>query len=122
MGIPGNEFDNAIHYSIDTQTMVTTAQKRRAWEQLQQQAARQVILAPYGVPPRTAKAPRTFNNMLLGWLRRGLNMLIMDETVYERASHRRDILHRTPYALATPTCAQQVLRFHMTDMLRYGVL
>jgi hypothetical protein len=124
MDIPSKHLDDAIAYTIEAQTAVTPAQKDRAWAKLQQKAAQQVILAPYAVPPRIQKRQTPVIEVLIGWIRSGIYLLVTDETMYQRAAHRRNTLHmhRIPYATVTVAGTQQVLRFHMSDILRYGLL
>lgn len=122
MDIPDRQVDNAIAYSLDT--VVTPAQKSRAWEKLQKQAAQQVMLAPYAVEPRTPLNHKnaSFSDMLVVWVRRGIDMLITDEAMYQRAARRRENLQRMPYLAIATSGSQQVARFHMNDILRYGLL
>lgn len=123
MDIPSKHVDDAIAYTLATDSVVSTTQKNRAWEKLQQQAAQQVILAPYAVAPRSVPPKQeTFIELLLDWVRRGIGMLVTDEAMYQRAACRREILQRIPYATATTMGSQQMARFHMADILRYGLL
>jgi hypothetical protein len=123
MDIPSKHLDDTIAYSIETQTVVSTAQKQRAWEKLQSKAAQQVILAPYAVSPRTHSSRQpTLIASVVGYVRRVFDLLITDEAVYHRAASRRSMMHRMPYAVATISGTQQVARFHMSDILRYSVL
>jgi len=122
MDIPDRQVDDAIAYSLST--VVSPAQKSRAWEKLQQKAAHQVILAPYAVEPRPTIHHKqlSFGEMLVGWARLFVELLVTDEAMYQRAARKRENLQRMTCAAMATSGPQQVARFHMNDILRYGLL
>lgn len=124
MDIPNKHLDDTIAYSLETQTVITPAQKNRAWEKLKEKAEQQVILVPYAVPPSHSLLDGSSIDpafSLSWWVRRLFSLLITDEAMYHRAALRRDTLLRLAYA-STPNGSQVVIRFHMTDIMRYGLL
>lgn len=88
MGIPDNQFDDYLSLSLQTQTLVARRQKDRAWERLQKQARRQVMLAPYAIQPATRQHKR-----LTDRIRHMFAVLLTDDTRYYRAAETR---HLTP--------------------------
>lgn len=112
--------DDLIAYSLELETVVTSAQKARAWERLQASAAQQVILAPYAIAPRAASpAPdplARLKNLVLG-----LGMfLLSDEAGYQRAATSREALYHYPFINVIGS--EQTAHFHSTMLLRFKML
>jgi hypothetical protein len=95
MAIRDNQLDDAITLVLETQTVVTARQKAAAWEQLRVQAAHQVILAPYAVPPRPPLPRRTRAYQLTVNLMRIVVNVLVDDRVYHRAAANRHFIGMT---------------------------
>lgn len=112
--------DDLIAYSLEMETVVTSAQKARAWERLQAGAAQQVILAPYAIAPRAAvPSPDLFTR--LRNLVSGLALfLFSDEAGYHRAATSREALYHYPFINVIGS--EQTAHFHSTMLLRFKML
>lgn len=86
MDISDSQIDDEITYTLTTQVIITPAQKQAAWERLQAQAARQVILAPYAAPPKV-QIERSVLSILVQYL----VTLFTDETCFQRAADNRSL-------------------------------
>ncbi|MAS35247.1 MAG: hypothetical protein CL610_14640 [Anaerolineaceae bacterium] len=92
MGIPDNHLDNMIVLALETKTHVARRQKLTAWEQLHRRAARQVMMAPYAIPPKPALKPSVFYVRWARRLVRMLHIIFTDDTVYDRAARKRCLM------------------------------
>jgi len=95
MAICDSQVDDAIALVLETQTIVSTRQKATVWEQVRQQAAQQVMLAPYAVPPSppVPRHARLYQNAI-GFVRSCVVILI-DDRVYRRAAALRHVVCMT---------------------------
>lgn len=120
MGTPNNRLDDRIAVALETESMVTAVQKKRAWETLQAKAAQQVQLAPYAIPPRRpVPRPSKWESSLL-FLSRCLSFLITDEAGYQRAATSRYFTDR--YHFITLIGTEQVIHCHTTSGLRFKII
>jgi hypothetical protein len=89
MGIPDNPLDQRIAQALRNQVIITDRRQAQARARLLQQAAQQVILAPYTLPC----APRSPLEQCLNHLRLALSLLWLDDHRYQHAAaHRAQFL------------------------------
>jgi len=120
MDTPNSRLDDRIALAVETETIVTSLQKQRAWEKLQAKAAHQVQLAPYAIPPRILPArPNRWESGLL-FLGRCIAFLVTDEAGYQRAATNRHFSDR--YHFITLIGSEQVIHCHSTSCLRFRII
>jgi hypothetical protein len=88
MGIPSPQFDEFLADMLRTDAIVTCRQRDAAWEQVQQQAAAQMILPPYAVPPRPAAPPPEMIDRLARSLLRVIDFLLVEDPYHRAAANR----------------------------------
>lgn len=120
MDTPNNRLDDRIALALETQSLVSSLQKKQAWEKLQAKVAHQVQLSPYAIPPRT-QAPRhsKWESGIL-FLARCLTFLVTDEAGYQRAATNRYTADR--YHFITLIGSEQVIHCHSTSCLRLRII
>jgi hypothetical protein len=116
MDTPNNRLDDRIALALETETLVSSAQKRRAWEKLQARASHQVQLAPYAISPRIQPPRHSRWESGFLFLGRCLSFLLTDETGYQRAATNRYFSDR--YYFITLIGSEQVIHCHSTLRLR----
>lgn len=116
------QLDDLIAYTLETQVIVTPAQKREAWDKLYAKASQQVILAPYAVPPQPA--PRK----LQGWwggvvrLMDEMHLFLSDESRFRRAADRREALYVSRVSMAFNGSEQALMRFFPTAYVHLSMV
>jgi hypothetical protein len=120
MDTPNNHLDDRIALALETETLITSFQKRRAWEKLQAKASHQVQLTPYAIPPRV-QAPR-LSKLESGilFVARCLSFLVTEEAGYQRAAMNRYTIDR--YHFITLIGSEQVIHCHSTSWLRLKII
>ncbi len=120
MDTPNNRLDDRIALTLETETFITSVQKKRAWEKLQAKAAHQVQLTPYAIPPRV-QAPR-LSKLESGvlFVARCLSFLLTDDAGYQRAATNRYTIDR--YHFITLIGSEQVIHCHSTSCLRLRII
>jgi hypothetical protein len=120
MDTPHNHLEDCIAFALETETVVTPAQKKQAWDKLQEKAIQQVQLAPYAIPPhRPIPRFRKWENGLV-LIARCLSFLLTDEAGYERAATNRYISDR--YHFITLIGTEQVIHCHSISCLRFKMI
>jgi hypothetical protein len=120
MDTPNNRLDDRIAIALETETVVTSLQKKRAWENLQAKAAHQVQLAPYAIPPRRSVPRPGKLEIGLLFLSRCLSFLLTDEAGYQRAATNR--YFSDGYYFITLIGSEQVIHCHSTSCLRFKII
>lgn len=120
MDTPNNRLDDRIAIALETETVITSIQKKRAWEKLQAKAVHQVQLAPYAIPPRVSvPRPSRWETGFL-FLVRCLSFLLTDEAGYQRAATNR--YFSDGYHFITLIGSEQVIHCHSTSCLRFRII
>lgn len=120
MDTPNNRLDDHIALALETETLVTSLQKKRAWEKLQAKASHQVQLAPYAVPPRISETHPSKWESAITFVIRCLSFLVTDEAGYQRAATNRYIADRYPFI--TLIGSEQVIHCHSSSWLRLKII
>ncbi len=122
MDILDKQLDDLIAYTLETEAIVTPAQKKEAWEKLYAKASQQVILAPYAVPPQPA--PRR----LQGWwgdvvrLMDEMHLFLSDESRFHRAAVKREALYVSKLNPAFNGSEQALMRFFPTAYVHLSMI
>ena len=120
MDTPNNRLDNQIAFALETESVINAARKKQTWEKLQARASKQVILAPYAIPPRrVAPRPSILESLTL-IIARSLSFLLTDEAGYQRAADSR--YHIDKYHFVTRLGSEQVIHFHATTFLQFKMV
>lgn len=114
---PNDPVDDYIQYTLETETVISPRRKQALWERIEQEAAQQVIMVPYAVPPAPAPPHRTGMMALLHGFMSGLAVLFTDERRYQlAASHRHRYRQQAPLHLGvngTPFSLSSLNLLHM---------
>jgi hypothetical protein len=120
MDTPNNRLDDQIAFALETESIINAARKKQTWEKLQAKASKQVILAPYAIPPRRVAPPPGILENLTSVLARCLSFLFTDEAGYQRAANSRYRIDK--YHFVNRLGPEQVMHFHATTFLQFKMV
>jgi hypothetical protein len=119
--MPNRQLDANITAALESEAVITRAQREAAWASVRARAAQQVILAPYAIPPR--RPPRlSLPARLLLAVRRTLALTATDSIPYDRAALQRDSLQRATWIPGRPAFSSSLIYYyHPSTLLRVGL-
>ena len=122
MAIPNRHLDDSIAFALETETVVTKAQKKAAWHKVRERAAQQVMLAPYAIAPATRRPALSLWARMTGAAQRALSFTVTDSSVYDRAAVRRQAMHRyNPPGNRVSFSSQVIFFYHPGTLIRVGL-
>lgn len=121
--MPNRELDASITAALESETIITRAQREAAWASLRARAAQQVILVPYAVPPRRQQPRLSLLARLLLAARRGLALTVTDSVRYDRAAIRREVFQHCAGPSDRPAFSSSHLvhYYYPSTLLRVGL-
>lgn len=122
MGIPNRHLDDSVAFALETETVVTKAQKEAAWHKVRQRAAEQVMLTPYVIAPAPRRPALSWWARMTGAAQRALSLTVTDASVYDRAAVRRQTMHRYGAPGSRISFSSQIIYFyHPGTLIRVGL-